>query len=280
MPDAAFGRIADRLIPERRQLDAVDLNSVARRLGAKKVLYRQTPMHGYTQWTPSGPVVLISMARTDGRRRSNLAHECAHLLLDPVLAPESIARWGPVASDRHSKMSKEILAGDLSRMKQACEQKGIEAVCDQLAFELLIPKSAASCYATRIRDLNDLRAVSDSARVSLAVMVHAVNAFGANLSLIRIGRTYDGNWIVKDSTSAPPTWIEGEVLAPGSTAILDALQPSRDKNYEVLLSTTSRNSSILTSLSRHLTTAIALHRRVPKAHPVGMSLLQADRQID
>jgi Zn-dependent peptidase ImmA (M78 family) len=201
----AIARLWDRLVPDRLAQDAIDLTEVAKTLGVVDVLYKASRIHGYTTWNSRGATLVLAMARTEGRRRTTLAHECAHLLLNPAFQPDASI------DDRSRRRASEMLGGDVTHLRDAVDRFGIERVCDRLAFELLLPRA-------RVRDL-DLESISTATgvqglaarfRVSLALLANQANKAGLRVQLLRLTEAWDGVWIVIDTAGATTHWRVGE----------------------------------------------------------------------
>lgn len=261
--DQLVERIADQIAPQRMDNQALDLNALATSLGALKVVYRFTRVHGLTEWTRWGPVIVTSMARTDGRRRSTLAHECAHLLFDPVISPAGLARWGQENVQMFRTRSELLLGDDLQSAALLAISGGVESLCDRVAFELLFPLRRARLYANRSIGLDELCDLTNSIRVSLAVSVMALNRFDANLSLLRLAKTTDGAWMLADAVSPRNQWRLGHCLAAESAQVLEAINPAAHGAETLRLCFGPERSEIEVEVRRGKTTAIALI----KAHP-------------
>lgn len=251
-------RVADHIWPQRMECDAMDLNGLATSLGAVKIVYRFVQVHGFTEWTRWGPVVVTSMARTDGRRRSTLAHECAHLLFDPVVSPAGLSRWGQENVDVFRKRSECILGDDLKSSVSLAISEGVETLCDRLSFELLFPRRRAEKYAMASLGLDELREISECGRISLAVSVTALNRFDANLSLLRLAKSTDGAWIVADAVSPRNQWRLGQPLPDESTRLLDALEPDVRCAQPLRMAVGRGALPLATEVRRSARTALAL----------------------
>ena len=251
-------RVADRIAPARMDYDALDLNAIATSLGAVKVVYRFARVHGFTEWTRWGPVIVTSMARTDGRRRSTLAHECAHLLFDPIITPAGLNRWGQDNVDAFRRRSECILDDDLRSTVSAAVSEGIESLCDRLSFEMLFPRRRASRFVGSALGLDEVREISDSSRVSLAVSVTALNRFDANLSLLRLARTTDGTWIVADAVSPRSSWRLGQALTAECARRLEILEPGARCAESIPLSFESRTYPVSADVRRSAAAAVVL----------------------
>lgn len=210
--------IAERMVPAHQANLPLDLNALARSLGARDVLYRSSNLQGYTEWSANGPIVRLSVGRSDGRRRFVLAHECAHLALDPVITPPS---FDAAAAPTHSEFARaaEDRLGDLSEYaKSIAEESGIERFCDKVAAELLLPAREIPGILSRIRGIGSLQKVSDEYRVSLSMLVTRLNEFAADeICLLRLEETNDGSWIALSAIGAPAGW-RGRVVSFGTSA--------------------------------------------------------------
>lgn len=221
-------RVADRIALDRMSTDAIDLNALASSLGAVKVVYRFVRVHGFTEWTRWGPIIVTSMARTDGRRRTTLAHECAHLLFDPVVSPAGLQRWGQENVENFRRRSEELLGDDLQSIVAFAVSHGVENLCDRLSFELLIPQRRALDFANSRIGLDRLCDIATASRTSLAVTVRALNRFDAAMTLVRITKSADGTWIVASVTSSDSYWRPGQSLSIRTCENIDSLNPDAE----------------------------------------------------
>lgn len=189
-----------------------DVNQLARTLGACDVLYRTTIRHGYTEWTSRGPAIQIALSNTDGRRRSTLAHECGHLVLDPFFGPPSFRNALDDSRRRQRLLATQVL-GDLSgALDEARDGCDLEVLCDRLAVELLLPAEFAPRLVGAVDSLADLRRVATALRVSLAMLVIRLNEFGGRHALLHLERTAGGSWLVSTAIGVPEAW-RGRVVS-------------------------------------------------------------------
>jgi Zn-dependent peptidase ImmA (M78 family) len=205
-------KILDALLPHRHEKPAVELNGLAKTLGAVDILYKAQRFHGYTDWTARGPIIHLSQARSDGRRRFTLAHECGHLIFDPARS---------ATPDRVPKLVRDVQgkANDLRR------QYDVERLCDLFATELLLPHDEMSAISRNCRSLEDLLRVADGYRVSLAMATFRLNAYNSDLAVLRLRRGARGNWVLVDRVALPARVAHLRGLPAESLKELDCLSP-------------------------------------------------------
>lgn len=245
-----IARLCDRLVPNRRDQDAVDLTALAKHLGVVDLLYKASRIHGYTVWADRGPTLFLAMAKTEGRRRATLAHECAHLVLNPTLQPDA-------RMDLDTRLrSRQFLGDDLDSFQAAATLLGLERLCDRIAFELLVPQARASQLRS-LRTAEDVRNMASLLHVSLALVVNEANKAGVPISLLRLARAWDSSWIVVDTAGVPSRWEVGSYCDETTNSALNntAVGP-HPVNLEL-----RRNGSEMVraySVLRHRTGAIAV----------------------
>lgn len=252
---SAIARTCDRLAPLRRSEVALDLVTIAKRLGARDVRYEATRAHGYSDWTSRGAVVRIAMSKTDGRRRATLAHECAHLLLNPIFAPDNHTTLLP----EFAQMARSIVGRDIEGLRGAVEQDGIERVCDAIAFELLLPQSRIEEVKSEVSGIDDLRRVASKYRISLSLLANQLNSHGDRLILLRMTKGFDGTWIVVDAAGRATQWSPGDGLDDESARRLGVLVPDI-QHQNVPLRREGAKSSASMSVRRTRTSALAMAR--------------------
>lgn len=182
---------------------ATDLNALARSLGAIDVRYRSQLLHGYTEWSARGAIVQVALSRTDGRRRSTLAHECSHLVLDPLVAARAFAEFTPELANRHRESMLRLLGSDASVARKLASRYGVERLCDMLAVELLLPASTMERVGPSIEGLAQVAEASQRYRVSLAMLVVRMNEFDRPMALVRLARSSGGSWLGVSLTGIP-----------------------------------------------------------------------------
>lgn len=213
---SVIASLCDRLVPGRHRHDAIDLTALAKDLGVVDVLYKASRIHGYTTWSERGPTLFLAMAKTEGRRRATLAHECAHLVLNPALAPDRETR------DDTRRRSREILGDDLASLRAAASTLGMERLCDRIAFELLLPRAKARDLAS-LGTVDDVRRFASRFRVSLALVVNEAHKSGVSISMLRLTRAWDSTWIVVDTAGDPGRWKVGSTCDEATNTTLSTL---------------------------------------------------------
>jgi hypothetical protein len=150
---------------------------------------------------------------------------------------------------------------ELDPLRALVRTIGLEALCDALAFEWLIPGEHAAKLAAEPPDLDGLAVLAHAYRVSFAVFVNQVNRHNANLVLIRFSRTTTGDWVVSDCTGAPAPWRLGMTLAQKSARDLDGLPITRGDCARMTISTEDASGTLSADVARYAHTAVALARR-------------------
>jgi hypothetical protein len=181
----------------------LDLNAAAKRLGAVDVLYRVALMTGFTDWSGRRPVIQVGFGRSDGRRRATLAHECGHLLLDPILQPPSYAETPEASRTEHHERISHLLGAPLDSVLNRIGRVDIEALCDLVSIELMIPHRIIPELQAKIVDLDSLRESSSALRVSLSMLTNRVSGPETDLSLLRMVPTAGGRWISASVAGLP-----------------------------------------------------------------------------
>lgn len=115
-------KVAHALAATRFDQPPTDLNAVARHLGVEAIRVTTLSMRGRLILENGGDVIIeISNALPRLRQRQVLAHELAHLLLEP------------------SRLSRSATLGRAVRVQHAWQFQKLEEKCDLAASELLIP---------------------------------------------------------------------------------------------------------------------------------------------
>lgn|GEM_PF-3068182 len=228
----ALQTVCDRLAPSRHRLPFISLNDLTKRLGVRDVVYSATRMHGYTDWTERGPVIRLAISKTEGRRRMTLAHECAHLLLNPLLDPDTLDVSSGVAQAlRHQ--SNQLLDAQGDIIHRAGERIGIERLCDLIAFELLLPRARARM--TQVPDAGALFSLATEQHVSATLLVHQLNSAGHNLRFARTARLPSGGWMIVDVAGPTGPWRTAALLDERSSSVIESLRAQDDAHMEVVL---------------------------------------------
>lgn len=215
----------------------IDLVRVAQRLGVDEITEAQLVEDGRLEHTPYHVRILLQQDASYPRKRFTLAHELGHVVLTD---PDSfvVAR----------------------RYRPRADQE--ERFCDAFAAALLLPRAwVEQRWATAQRSLRVVRAMSDTAHVSLAASAIRLNEIlGWDRTLLRWRRSDDGRWRLVATTGLPYR-LQGAVRsAPGTSAWLQALQPgSRDCHNAVLpLLVDGRPRVVNAEVARLETSAVAL----------------------
>jgi Zn-dependent peptidase ImmA (M78 family) len=217
-----MSRIVDVLAPWRSDNGPVELNRVARYWGAVDILYTARRSHGFTEWTPGGPCITLRLSRTDGRRRSTLAHECAHLILDPLVRPDSFFISANSLAHRERVLDE---FAEFHKVLQALSNGlGLERLCDLVSIELLLPGAATSRLVDYVTTLERLDTACKEMRVSNALMVKRLNEFGARLSLLRYSVAHDGRYVLVDTAGVPRPWQDSVGISRESASALRELK--------------------------------------------------------
>jgi Zn-dependent peptidase ImmA (M78 family) len=208
----------------------VELNCLARRLGAQDVRYHAQTLHGFTQWTDDGPYIQLKLARSDGRRRFTLAHEIGHLLLDPILDPQRV-------KDAISAIKPLRGLERLAEFSQysGLTSPGIERLCDMFAAELLIPTFKVEEIREAGLTMSRLAAESARLRVSLSMLVSRLNSVRSDLCLLRAESNSLDKWIVNYKLGLPGD-LDGHVaLTRSSSERLNKLEPGLHDRVDLSL---------------------------------------------
>lgn len=203
-----------RLLPDRRLTSPLDLNLAASQLGARDVLYGART-DGLTLWDERGATIHLALARSDGRRRATLAHECGHLVLDPLTysdpflnAPNEVQRRyvGPLAASLGNEIT--IALRNLDR------ELGHERLCDVIGNELTLPDElVGSAGEAWDGSISELREMSSKLRVSLSALTIALNGIGYRRTLLSFRRTASADWLAVRVAGAPSA-LRGRVTCP------------------------------------------------------------------
>lgn len=206
--------ILDKTIGPRAAVP-LNLNKIARFLGARDVLYRASLMSGFTDWTGPSPLVQVGISKTDGRRRATLAHECGHLLLDPVLRPQGFECAPEDSKLQHVRRAHSIVDELFSDIANQLSRADIEVLADLVGLELMVPRSTLPQLTSRITSLSSLREVAQELRTSLALLTNRIADSGACYSLLRLVPTATENWVCA-SASGIPLALRGRITWRGS----------------------------------------------------------------
>lgn len=238
----------------------VDLNALARHLGARDVRYGAQNLHGYTQWTERGPFIQLRLIRSDGRRRFTLAHECGHLLFDPVLAADRVIEHCGEARLTFEAVERVRTYRDYAGLSYP----GLEQICDYFAAEMLLPLSAAAALRPSIDSIQALEAKAKEIRVSLSLLVTRLNAVRSGLMLLRLERSRSGKWVIQQKHGFSQHFAGHLSLCKQSGRRLDELGTGYHE-VDIGLRSLDGVSSLRASVKRTAAGAIALSTGITSA---------------
>lgn len=196
-------QLLQRLLPGYdARLDPVDLNSIARQLGASDIRYLAERMHGFTDWSARRPVIFLAFSRSDGRRRFTLGHEIGHIITSSHLDPYH---------------------GDADSALIEAHARKPEIVCDVIAAELLLPRNYLADLVSSCRTLDNMRAASTTLRVSPSMLVTRLMVADLSRMLLRMRRTASGQWIAVSRAGTTKEWKSDLDLDESSQVVLDGL---------------------------------------------------------
>jgi hypothetical protein len=158
----------------------IDLVRLARALGVDEIAEASLVEDGRLEHTPYYVKVLLQRDAGYHRQRFTLAHELGHVVLTDPDAFVVARRYRPRADQE-------------------------ERFCDSFAAALLLPRTwVLGRYATAPRSLRVVRAMSDTAHVSLAASAIRLNELlGWQRTLLRWRRSPDGSWQLASTTGIP-----------------------------------------------------------------------------
>lgn len=248
--------LADRFAPQRRSQPVLDLPSLARELGAYDVVYRARTSQGFTEWTAKGPRIVLGWAETEGRRRVLLAHECGHLLLDPVLKEDALAL---IPEGRRQAMRSRAwlaLRSGHEDLLGRYKSVSLEAICDDFAYELVLPDWVAARAAPTITSIDGLSHFRAVLRVSMAVAVLKLNRFKAQHGFPRLGvlharRAAGDYWMAASATGLPPRWRGRVALTGTSSRSLDQMSVGERRADRVELTNGETTASVAAEIVMH-----------------------------
>ncbi|MGH2722487.1 MAG: ImmA/IrrE family metallo-endopeptidase, partial [Actinomycetota bacterium] len=167
----------------------VDLEAVARGLGVAAVRTADLVEEGRLERTGGRTEILVRRGAPAARRRFTIAHELAHLLLEPGGTAERSARG--------------------------------ERRCDEVAAALLMPRAWVASYEGRPRCLATARALAAEGGVSISAAVTRLDeVLGWRCGLLRF-RRQDGRWRFLGACAVPASASAGIRSAPGTSSVLD-----------------------------------------------------------
>lgn len=257
-------RLANEIAPERAQGLPTDVVTLARKLGAYDVVYRARSAHGFTEWTPKGPRVVLNWAESEGRRRTILAHECGHLLLDPLFKPEALDLM-PNDIKASLVTATSALAMTSDDLLSLLGDTPLETLCDRLAYELVLPDAVASEAASRVQTIDEIGQFCNDWRVSMTVAILALNRHRGSKSAPKLGvlqarRTAGDYWMAASSCGMPTTWRGRVELAPESGRVVDAMRPDDRRVVQVRLSNGERQRDVIAQIAKHRERATVMVR--------------------
>ena len=257
-------RIANAVAPERGRGVPTDVVSLARRLGAYDVVYRARSAHGFTEWTPKGPRVVLNWAESEGRRRTVLAHECGHLLFDPIFKPDVLAAMSDTAGQSITTAA-SALGTTPNDVRKLLADTPLEAVCDSFAYELVLPDAVASQAASRVQTIDDIGQFCDDWRISMTVAVLALNRHRGSRSAPRLGilqtrRTAGDYWMAGSTCGLPTQWRGRVVLTPESGRVIDAMRRDDRRVAHVQLSNGEGQREVVAQIAKYRERATVMVR--------------------
>lgn len=213
----------------------LDLNAVAKSLGASDIRYLARDVHGFTDWSTSRPTVYLATSRSDGRRRFTLGHECGHIML---------GHEGSNAA--HNALVTTGLTDD------------IELTCDAVAAELLIPFTWLDQFGEYIRDLDSASYAAKRLRISLATLVIRMGHWGARPSIFRVEAALSGGWVIVNRVGAPPT-LRGRIAIDDSTATTFSLLKDGNHDLKVTFNDAAGSASTMSANVRRVGTELTVY---------------------
>lgn len=193
-----------------------DLERLAVLLGVEEVRKSQLREDGRTTWTDGRPVVELRSDRPLQRQRFTFAHELGHVLL---------------ASNRLT---------DVRLRTQSLDQDAEETLCDWVAAALLMPAHWVRPLLDRPITLPRLRAIANSANVSLSAAAVRVSELGRRpCILLRWQRSSAGGWHLVGQAGVPAPLVGTLSLDVEDGRLFNALA-RRDERCELRLSSAGR----------------------------------------
>jgi Zn-dependent peptidase ImmA (M78 family) len=234
-------KLVDALVPNRDVQRVVDIVQIAKSLGAYDVVHRARTAHGFTEWTARGPRVVLGWAETEGRRRALLAHECGHLLLDPLLKPDALELLSEEQGRAWQAVAPKLVGRSAEDIQNLFRSTSLERLCDDFAYELVFPDRVASQLASAVRDIEGLSDCRTSMHVTLGVAVLKLNQFRTCnglpiIGLIQTQRSAGRYWMASSSYGLPKVWRGRVVLTSPSSQMLDSFDPGSKNFAEIGLS--------------------------------------------
>jgi Zn-dependent peptidase ImmA (M78 family) len=231
-------RLADALIPQRDQRVVQELTGLARQLGAYDVVYRARTAHGFTEWNARGPRVVLGWADAEGRRRSLLAHECGHLLFDPLLKPESLEQIPESERDRWANAAAGLLECQPDALRKLFSAVQLEDLCDDFAYELVFPDRLAARLAPAIDSIEVLSDCRSRMHVTMSVAVLKLNRFRAaegypEIGVLQARRSAGDYWMAASSCGFPASWRGRVVMTRESSRALDRMAQGENRRTNI-----------------------------------------------
>lgn len=186
----------------------VDLDAVARGLGVAAVRAADLVEEGRLERAGGRTEILVRRGAPAARRRFTIAHELAHLILEP-----------DGGADRSARRERQ---------------------CDEVAAALLMPRAWVASYAGRPRCLATARALAAEGGVSISAAVTRLDEVLAwRCGLLRF-RRQGGRWRFLGACALPPPVSSGGAAirsAPDTSSVLDdiARRSARDTRATVPL---------------------------------------------
>lgn len=246
----------ERMLPNRQLSSVLDLNGAAREFGAHDVLYGART-DGLTLWDERGATVHLALARSDGRRRATLAHECGHLLMDPIVRSVPFLNAPSSIQARYFEVLEDTLGGPAVRALRKFDlDLGHERLCDLFGNELILPEELVrSAGENWDGSIAQLREMSSQLRVSLSALIIALNRIGFRRTFFAFRRTALSDWLAVRVVAAPYS-LQGRVTCP--TFQSAGLTHIRSWQGEVVIEMVTRSGTLRTPASVRLTSENAL----------------------
>ena len=125
LASSSLAELIDKIPSDLLRRPPIDIEHIAMRLGARKVVRRSLQGDGLCYPMERGAfVIILNETHSPQRQRFTCAHEVSHILLDPTYKRTTIQR-------QHDRFAERL-----------------ESACDQLASEILMPRKLFSEYAS------------------------------------------------------------------------------------------------------------------------------------
>lgn len=149
-------------------------------LGAHRREEDLSPISGALRWDPEGATIVVNAREAKTRHRFTIGHEIGHLVL----------------GSRHLAAGLGLDGVALSRLEE-------ERVCDRVAAELLMPRSAVVPRTGTLLDLTQIDALARDAWVSRSAAAARLIEVGRYPDVLMVWRCTRGTWEVVNVIGAP-----------------------------------------------------------------------------